>query len=502
MSARPMEHPMKFALTLTLALAAWLGMPHAAAATPAATDQCYACHKDGESPQAVTWTKDVHYQAGLTCADCHGGDPTKDEKETGMNKAAGYRGKFKKSDIPVVCGRCHGKGNDPFKQHFNLTDVADSLMAGVHGEALRANENGPQCVSCHSIHPILKVADPNSPVSPGRVVKTCASCHSNAKYMRDFNPRLPVDQYEKYQTSVHGMLNAKGDPKPATCVSCHGNHGVYRASDPSSPVYVMRVPATCAKCHADAKYMAQYHIPTDQYEKYKKSRHGIALLEKSDRNAPACNSCHSNHGAAPPGAMAVAAVCGNCHQANAELFSKSAHNAVFQQQKLPACVVCHGNHGIMEPTDKLVSLDAGGPCAKCHKNDPSDKHAGEIVHLRALLDSLSMGKAHADTSIEHAEQLGMDVSDAKYDLKDVRQALVQGRVAIHSFKVADLADAIHPGIALLGATEKAGAEAVHDYHFRRQGFLVSTLIVTLVAVLLWFKIREIEKDQRQKKNSK
>jgi hypothetical protein len=469
-----------------------------ASAAPAAVDQCYTCHHDGGTPQAVAYAKDVHYLNGVTCADCHGGDPTKDDQDAAMSPAAGYRGKkIKKSDIPVICGKCHGPGKNDFKRDHNLTDVADSLSAGVHGEALRNNEKGPQCVSCHGVHNIVKVSDPASPVSSRNVVKTCASCHSDAKYMHDFNPREPVDQYQMYQTSVHGQLNAKGDPKPATCVSCHSNHLVYHVKDPRSPVYATRIPATCARCHSNVKYMAQYHIPTDQFLKYSKSRHGIALLEKSDLNAPACNSCHGNHGAAPPGANSVVAICGNCHQANAELFQKSAHKDVFAKRNLAGCVVCHGNHDIQAPTDALVDFVEPAPCARCHSRGGSDPAEGSIVHMRALLDSLRLGQQRADRQMVHAEELGMDVADAKYDLRDVNQALVQARVSIHSFKVADLAAAVHPGIAVLSAAEVAGKEAVKDYYVRRKGLGVSTLIVTLVAVLLYLKIREIEKEKKK-----
>jgi hypothetical protein len=39
-------------------------------------------------------------------------------------------------------------------------------------------------------------------------------------------------------------------------------------------------------------------IPHNQYEKFARSVHGIALLKKHDSGAPACNICHGNHGAA------------------------------------------------------------------------------------------------------------------------------------------------------------------------------------------------------------
>ena len=38
----------------------------------------------------------------------------------------------------------------------------------------------------------------------------CARCHSDLNYMRRFNPQMRVDQFSEYQTSVHGMRNARG----------------------------------------------------------------------------------------------------------------------------------------------------------------------------------------------------------------------------------------------------------------------------------------------------
>ena len=469
-----------------------------AASAPAAVDRCYGCHKDIDSPEARIWARDVHYAAGLVCADCHGGDPTLDDQDTAMSRDKGFKGKIRKSDIPVVCGACHGSQDTPWRHSHNLTDVADSLMSGVHGQALRQSDAGPQCVSCHGVHEILPVSDPHSPVNVLNIPQTCGTCHSDARYMRDFDPRLPVDQLQKYRTSEHGKRNAAGDPKPATCVSCHSNHLVLKVKDPRSPVYATRVPETCAKCHADTKYMAAYHIPTDQYEKYRRGRHGVALLEHSDLNAPACNACHGNHAAMPPGSDAIVSICGNCHQANAELFEKSPHKELFAKKNLPGCVVCHSNHGIASPTDRLVGFDPAGPCARCHKNDSSDPAARTIVALRAELDSLHLGQSQADSLLDRAEQLGMDVSDARYDLKGAHQALVESRVTIHSFRLADLTGVARPGISIVQTARHAGADAIHEYYFRRKGLAISTLIVTAMALLLFFKIREIEREDRKR----
>jgi cytochrome c553 len=479
-----------------LAILLLAGLSALAAAAPAEKDACLACHLEHGAAEAAAYRGDVHYAAGVSCADCHGGDRTNDDQDGAMDPAKGYRGVPKKQDIPRVCGACHGATPGAFKSRHGLEDVLTGFNEGIHGHALAANAAGPQCVSCHGVHSIQRATDARSPVHPSRVVDTCAKCHGNAAYMRDFDPTVPVDQKEKYLTSGHGKRHAAGDIKVATCVSCHSNHMVLQAKDPRSPVYPTKVPATCGRCHSDTKTMAGYGIPTTQYADYKESVHGKALLGKADLNAPACNDCHGNHGAAPPGVASVIAVCGQCHQSNEELYEKSAHRPVFEKQRLAGCVACHGNHRVARPTDSMVSFDAASPCANCHKNDGTDKDAAGIVRLKGLLDSLGTGQAEAVAALDHAENLGMDISDARYSLKDVNQSAVQARVAIHTFRAADLEEAARPGITLIAKAKQEGRDAVKEYHFRRQGLAVSTLIVTFVVVLLWLKIRDIERRQR------
>ncbi|MGE5178173.1 MAG: cytochrome c3 family protein [Bacteroidota bacterium] len=472
--------------------------PGASAAQSAAVDQCFACHSDQDTPAAVAYKNDVHHSVGVSCAGCHGGDPTSDDQDAAMSKAKGFIGVPKKDQIPQVCGKCHGPGQSAFKTQYKLDNVYAEFSESAHGHALAGNAKGPQCVSCHGIHDIARVHDPRSPVSPLKVVDTCAKCHGDAAYMRDFAPTLPVDQKEKYLTSVHGQRHAKGDPKVATCVSCHSNHRILQTKDPRAPVYPTNVPKTCAHCHGDAKYMAGYGIPTSQYADYTQSVHGKALLGKGDLNAPACNSCHGNHGAAPPGAASVIAVCGRCHAMNQELYERSTHRANFEAKKLPGCVVCHGNHKIETASDRIVSFDPSSACGKCHRNVPSDRCAPAIITIRAILDSLNVGQSDAIAKLDEAENLGMDVADARYSLKDVNQSAVQTRVSVHSFKLKEIEDAARPGIQIIAQARKAGTEAIHEYSFRRQGLAVSTLIVTILVVLLWLKIRSMEARQKDK----
>jgi hypothetical protein len=225
----------------------------------------------------------------------------------------------------------------------------------VHGEI------GLGCEACHGGNPSLDTAeDPEAAMdpahgyeeAPGRLdgPDFCARCHSDADYMRRFNPQARVDQLVEYRTSVHGKRNANGDPVPATCVDCHGVHGIERVDSPNSPVFASNVPAMCAACHAEATVMQPYGAPTDQYDSYLASAHASALLDREDTAAPACNDCHGNHGAAPPGVQSVANVCGQCHGLEAKLFRASFKKELFDLLEVGECVVCHDNHRIVHPT--------------------------------------------------------------------------------------------------------------------------------------------------------
>jgi predicted CXXCH cytochrome family protein len=444
-------------------------------------DSCITCHSAIGSVEAEAFKNDVHFKNGLSCAECHGGDSSNESMEGAMDKAKGYIGVPKPADIPAMCGTCH-------------SDLQQNFETGIHGTALKNNSKGPQCVSCHGIHDIIPVKDKRSPVFATHVTKVCSKCHSDAAYMQQFNPGLPVDQYEKYLTSVHGKRNAEGDTKAATCVSCHSNHLIFAVKDPRSPVSPMKIPSTCAVCHNNTSYMAQYHIPTTQYDEYVKSVHGVALLKNSDLSAPACNSCHGNHGATPPGVESVASVCGQCHQANAEPYDKSIHHVVFQEQSLPGCVVCHSNHLVIPSSDAMIDFNNESVCGTCHSDEPGDKAAPVIRSMRDTLNALSKGHSEATKVLDHAEQLGMDVVEAKYQLKDANQSLVESRVKIHTFAKEPVLESAAPGMKIIAQAKEAGKSAIKEYYFRRKGLAVSTLLLTLLVVLLYLKIRQIERE--------
>ena len=244
---------------------------------------------------------------------------------------------------------------------------------------------GLGCEDCHGGDASPQVAeDFEASMSPGsgyrpppgrlEVADFCGGCHGDAAYMKQFDPQARVDQLVEYRTSVHGKRNAAGDPVPATCTDCHGTHGIRPVSSPNAAVYAVNVPATCAGCHADAERMAPYGLATDQYDRYMESMHALVLTELGDTAAPACNDCHGNHGAAPPGVQSVANICGQCHGREAALFRASFKRDLFEMLEVPECTVCHDHHRVLHPTPELFHAGSA----------PTTTH-GEIASLEPLV---------------------------------------------------------------------------------------------------------------------
>ena len=77
-------------------------------------NSCVECHTKIEGKigdPARTIKDDVHLSRGLSCNDCHGGDPTQDDKVAAKDPSKGYLGRPRTVDIPAFCGKCHNDAN-------------------------------------------------------------------------------------------------------------------------------------------------------------------------------------------------------------------------------------------------------------------------------------------------------------------------------------------------------------------------------------------------------
>lgn len=357
--------------------------------------------------------------------------------------------------------------------------------------------HGFSCADCHGGD--RTAGDPETAMSrahgflgkPARtaVPKLCARCHSDANLIHRFRPQQRVDQYVLYETSVHGKRMAAGDDAAANCVDCHGVHDIREVKDPLSPVYPLRQPETCARCHASAAHMAKYKIPTNQYEDYLKSVHWDALSKRGDLAAPTCASCHGNHGATPPQVSSVAEVCGTCHALMEDLYNHSPHQPVFAAMGEGGCVVCHGNHNIAMPSPAMLA----GPnavCTQCHDADSAGGKAA--IQMAGLITGLD-GALKTDAILRRAARSGMEVSEALLRQREAQEDLVKARVAVHAFNVAAVAKPVQAGLAVAAGTHRAGEDALQERNNRRVGLAIALVAILITMAGLRLALRAVER---------
>ncbi|MBU0520407.1 cytochrome c3 family protein [bacterium] len=375
--------------------------------------------------------------------------------------------------------------------HLELEDEAAlSFKVDVH------NIDGVSCAGCHGGDPASDdqeiamdsrngfVGAPN----PLEIPQFCGKCHSDPAYMRQYNPSLATDQVDKYWTSHHGKLNRSGDEKAAQCSSCHGVHEMRPPSDPRSMVYSKNVPQTCSECHADADYMAKYQISVSQFQDYQGSVHGVALLEKNDLGAPACNDCHGNHAAMPPGISSIGRVCFQCHLAEGELFSQSPHKVGFDELGVPECAFCHGHHAVHALTDENIGVEQPSICLQCHSEGEAGYEAAstmknEIIKLKKKYED-------AETLIADAARKGIEVSDEQFELRNVRQSLINLRKLIHAFNPDSVVTTTESAMEAANEVYLAGVQSTEEVKTRRTGFLIFSVITLILVAILYVIVRK------------
>ena len=122
---------------------------------------CLACHGSqtgrGNIP-VKPWQGSIHAAQGISCNDCHGGDPK--DAANAMSPARGFLGAPQETAIPGFCGRCH-------------VGILEDYRKSAHGMAL--GKGGPTCVTCHGSHGVQRVT--LDIINEQR----CSQCHTYAR---------------------------------------------------------------------------------------------------------------------------------------------------------------------------------------------------------------------------------------------------------------------------------------------------------------------------------
>ncbi len=378
------------------------------------------------------------------------------------------------------CMECHSEPDALFKNDVHL-------------------QRGFGCIDCHGgdrtqddqEQAMSRARGFRGKIRRSAVPELCARCHSDASLIHKFRPQQRVDQLTQFRTSVHGKRLAAGDEKAATCIDCHSVHDIRQVRDALSPVHPLRLPETCARCHADAKHMASYKIPVNQFEGYRKSVHWEALAKRGDLSAPSCASCHGNHGATPPQVASVAAVCGTCHVLMEDLFKASPHQAAFAQMGAAGCMTCHGNHEVLKPSTTMLT-GKESVCAPCHEEGSRGAAVGAAMHQS--ITRLDAALARSDEILGLARRSGMEVSEALLAQTEARESLIKARVAVHAFAVPAVEEPVAQGLKIASETYRAGQSALKERDFRRLGLSVSLAAILAVIAGLWLMIRSLERE--------
>jgi predicted CXXCH cytochrome family protein len=189
----------------------------------------------------------------------------------------------------------------------------------------------------------------------------------------------------------------------------------------------------------------------------------------------------------------ISKVCGTCHALNAELFSSSPHKKAYDERHLPECETCHGNHEIIAATDKLLGVSPEAVCSRCHSERQNVKGYQAAKSMRGWIDSLDSEEQRVISMVNDAEQKGMEISEAKFKLKDVRQARLQSRTMVHAFQEEKFKEIVGTGLKTASFVAEESAAAIHEYYFRRFGLAVSTIILTILAISVYAYVRRLEK---------
>jgi cytochrome b subunit of formate dehydrogenase len=416
--ARPRARPWVGNPLLAAALILWV-LPSAASAQrkPGATPEsdCLACHGQpnlkSEKGRSVFVDPAKHragVHADINCTACHTNikefpHPAKIRKvECAACHEEQGRDVPKSAHLalgPDACQICHGSAHDA-KRASTLTpqlcaqchasEVKD-LVSSVHGTATRNGDaQSPTCQSCHgTLHRILPVDDPKSPVAKKNLPDTCGSCHSNPDFLSKH--RIPfAHPVEAYRLSIHGRAVAAGNSAAASCSDCHSSHAILPQQDPRAKINHWKVPETCGNCHAEIKKI------------YAESIHGQAVASGS-RDAPVCTDCHGEHTILAPresqslvnAARVSTVTCGRCHgneRLNARYslpadrvptFADSYHGLESRAggQTVANCASCHGVHNIVPSSDPRSTVNPANlphTCGKCHRGAGTNFSIGTV----------------------------------------------------------------------------------------------------------------------------
>src|SRR6185503_10375847 len=135
----------------------------------------------------------------------------------------------------------------------------------------------------------------------------------------------------------------------------------------------------------------------------------------------------------------------------------------------------------------------GSVCISCHKQ--GEKGFIAAGELRSKIDGLLGRIAKSKEILDRAERAGMEVSKPKFDLREAIDGVTHARVLIHTSSPPEVDKVVAPAVGVAEKAYQAGIDALVELNFRRKGLVISLFFILFLAVLVYLKLRDIEKRQ-------
>jgi predicted CXXCH cytochrome family protein len=173
-----------------------------------------------------------------------------------------------------------------------------------------------------------------------------------------------------------------------------------------------------------------------------------------------------------------------------EYFTQSRMGSAFVEEGFHGCEECHGNHAVAKTSDRMVGTSEGSVCLDCH--DQGDKGFETAAMIHASLDTLATTYEVALARQAEVQRIGMDDVDIGFLLQEAHQSLIQSRTLVHTFDAEKVGARSAEGQAKAREAIELAGRQVKDHHVRRRGFGMATLFTTILAMALFFRIRQME----------
>lgn len=340
-------------------------------------NSCLICHSEIK----VDYLESVHTGFGVTCIDCHGGDPTTLEMQKAHALEAFFRGTPQRAEIPELCASCH---SDPVKMKpYGLrTDQHAEYQTSKHGKLLAQGDTRVAvCTDCHTAHRILPAWEPRSSTHPESISQTCAQCHPQ----RD--------------RSVHSAALVQGNTKAPTCATCHGVHG-------AAPPGVADVSKACGMCHSAERT----HFEASPHKK-----------PMDERSIPECVSCHGSHSIEPTDRKLFDMVCTRCHSASSK--------EQLVGQKIKTLLVA-ADESLREATQLLEQAQQKAVDVSAYRSRLIEARS---YFLQALPVQHSLDIVHIEELTRRAKSIADDVRGGLHSLQGVFTVRLLGLTLVWVF---------------------------------------------------------------------